>query len=360
MRETVDVGCGHKKACRSCSASSGGCLLSTQYQDGTSVYASARRLNISLGSVSSVSVAGLVFRSTQGFRYDAGTQIDGLIGLGLSSPSTSFPTVLDDWIHSNGLHDAFAIQLGPNGGAISLGGYNPSYFTGEILWTPLLHHNGWYQIPLPQISVGNTNIQYSTQIQKAKAAIDSGTTYVLVPTDVFAQIASSIASYASQSSSSCPHSICGPMASTIFYTGLCSSDIDLQTLPTIRFTFQRKMTISETKHHHVGYFTLSLTPRQYTYAKYTQNGRDCTAYGIGIGPNDVFVLGDTFMTSYYSIFDRQNMRLGLAASTQASNVVPTNEPITLVRDPNFANAQGFHLLIRPITIALSILIVLIV
>lgn len=332
MSETSEVGC-DKKRCKSCS---GGCLFSTQYQDGTSVYAHARLVNMTLGSVSSSSVVGLVYRSTKGFRYDAGTQIDGLIGLGRYRASSSFSTVLDDWMRSRGHGNAFSMQLGPMGGALSLGGYNPSYFSGEIFWTPLLDHSSWYRVPLPQISVGDKVVQYSKQIAKAKAVVDSGTTYVLVPTDVFSQIASFIASFAS---SSCSQAICGPMPSTIFYTGRCSTDIDLQSLPEIRLTFERKMTIAETKQHKTNPFTLVLTPRQYTYLQSTQNGKECRAYALGIGPNDVFVLGDTFMTSYYSIFDQQNMRVGFATSTHASNVLPTNEPVTLTRDPNYASAS---------------------
>lgn len=338
MSETMEVEC-DKKKCRSCS---GSCVLSTNYQDGTSVYAMARRVNMSLGSVSSISVVGMVYRSTPRFRYDAGTQIDGLIGLGRSRGSSSFPTVLSDWMKSHGCGDAFAIQLGANGGALSLGGYNQNYFRGQIFWTPLLDHSNWYRVPLPHISVGDQFVQYSTQIAKAKTVVDSGTTYFLVPTEVFSQIASFIASFVSSSSNTCPLSICGPMASTIFYTGQCSTDVDVQTLPEIRLTFDRKVTITETQQHKKDPFTLVLTPKQYTFVSYMENGKECRAYGLGIGPNDVLVLGDTFMTAYYSIFDPQNMRVGFAASTHASSILPTSEPITLMRDPNFAAASTFN------------------
>lgn len=336
IRNTAESGC-NPTSCKTCD---GGCLLASEYQDSSGVAAIGRSVNVGLGTINATSVCGLVFRSTKKFRYDRGTQIDGLIGLGYS-PEGGFPTVVDSWIAQNKLSDVFSIQLGPRGGAFSLGGYNPNYFTGDIQWTPILPSAHWYQVPLLSISVQGSKVKFSRNEKKAKTIVDSGTTHLLVPTATFDKITQKITTHVRKSTPTVPASINAGWENSFFNNAICHTDVDLNWLPNIQFEFKRKLSAAEKKAKVSKSFTLTMKPEDYLYLRTTAEGKPCYSYGIGKGSNSMFIFGDTFMTSYYSIFDRQNGRLGFAYSSKSSTVSPTNEPITIAQIPEFASAPDF-------------------
>ena len=336
IRNTAESGC-NPTSCRTCD---GGCLLASEYQDSSGVAAIARRVNVGLGNINATSVCGLVFRSTKKFRYDRGTQIDGLIGLGYS-PKGGFPTVIDSWIKQNQLADVFSIQLGPRGGAFSLGGYNPNYFTGDINWAPIMPSAHWYQVPLLSISVQNSKLKFSKSEKQARTIIDSGTTHLLVPTATFNKLTQKITAHVSKSAPTVPASISAAWENSFFNKANCYTDVDLSWLPNIDFEFKRKLSAAEKKAKISKSFKLTMKPEDYLYLQGTVEGKPCYSYGIGTGSNSMFIFGDTFMTSYYSIFDRQNNRLGFAYSSKSSTVSPTTEPVTIAQIPEFASAPDF-------------------
>lgn len=290
---------------------------------------------MTLGNISSTAIVGMVYQSSPKFRYDSGTQIDGLIGVGYAS---AFPTVLDTWLEASGAGNAFAIQLGPRGGALSLGGYNPNYFHGELFWTPLIGNSGWYETVLPRIVVGATVISYSGAQSGLKSVIDSGTTHLMLPTSVFNQVVSAIQAHVATNHSA-SDSFTAPWDASIFNSATCHTDIVLDEMPVIRFTFDRKVNISEEAKGTKSSFTLSMEPKRYMYQLTTSTGRACVSFGLVNGGRNPLVLGDAFLTSFYTVIDRQNRRIGLAYTNDSSTVVATNEPVTLTRDPEYANSR---------------------
>jgi hypothetical protein len=311
-------------------------LLSSEYQDTSAVAAIARGVNVALGDkVNASSVCGLVFRSSKKFRYDRGSQIDGLIGLGYT-PKGGFPTVVDSWITQNNLPDVFAIQLGPRGGAFSLGGYNPNYFEGEINWTPIVGSTHWYQVPLKSLSVQGSKIKFSKAEKSAKTIVDSGTTHNLLPPATFDKLAQRITTHVLKATPTIPNSITAPWESSFFNSAICHTDISLQWLPTLHLEFERKLSAAEAAAGVTSTFLLPIAPKDYLYQLGTRDGKPCYSFGFGKGADKLIILGDTFMTSYYSIFDRQHERIGFAYSKKASNVIPTNEPVTIEYIPEFS------------------------
>lgn len=249
----------------------------------------------------------------------------------------AFPTVLDGWLAESGASDAFALQLGSKGGALSLGGYNPNYFKGEISWTPMVGSSGWYETPLPAIAVGDTPISYKGSVPGLKSVVDSGTTHLMLPTGVFKEVVAAIQSYVATSPSPSP-SFTAPWNASFFNSGTCHTDVDVDTLPPIHFTFERKLNLSERASGVQRSFTISMEPRRYLHKLRTSSGGACWSFGLRKGIEDPLILGDTFMTSFYTIIDRQNRRIGLAYTNDDSSVVPTSEPITLMREPDFAES----------------------
>jgi hypothetical protein len=69
---------------------------------------------------------------------------------------------------------------------------------------------------------------------------------------------------------------------------------------------------------------LILDPRQYMVNTTDTQGNKCVAFGIAPSAGDFFILGDTFMTQFFTVFDRQNAQIGFSARVQHAE--PPVEP----------------------------------
>lgn len=74
-----------------------------------------------------------------------------------------------------------------NGGEITFGGVNNSYFTGQINYMPIADSNlDYWRLPIASIWVGNKDAGYKSQ--SPNAAIDTGTTLIGGPSNAIAAI----------------------------------------------------------------------------------------------------------------------------------------------------------------------------
>jgi hypothetical protein len=250
------------------------------------------------------------------------------------SKEDGFPTVYDSWIQAEGTNDIFALQLGASGGALSIGGYNPSYFEGELNWTPLLG-GSHYKIPTPSFVVEGdpTRVRLDS---KVTTIVDSGTTHVLIPPGAFDHLSNALILYLTKSLGKCPKNVCTDWEHSILNTAVCTPALDTKGWPSIGLTMQRKFPVDDDTKE---YFTLTMRPNEYFVVGGYQGGAACYSFGLSKGPANRLILGDTFMTSYYSIFDRQNSRMGFAHSTKSSQVVPTDNPVTVDRQPDLSEGS---------------------
>lgn len=127
-----------------------------------------------------------------------------------------------------------------------------------------------------------------------KTIVDSGTTLLYLPIEAYKSLANAF-------TASCPNShLKGVCSGGNVFVGDCVSlsSSDIANYPDIVFVFGSGIKVS-------------LPPQYYLVKGYCSGG----AYALGIGPElgaDGTILGDTFMSAFECVFDRQNTRMGFA------------------------------------------------
>ncbi|KAG0285629.1 hypothetical protein BGZ98_005435, partial [Dissophora globulifera] len=119
------------------------------------------------------------------------TGVDGIMGLWFYGPGSNIP-ILNRLYNTTALtQNMIGIYLTPStstsntapGGEITFGGVDTTRFQGQISYTNCVSSRPW-TIPVAAMKVGNTNIAVGTSV----AAIDTGTTAMLMPKVVSDQI----------------------------------------------------------------------------------------------------------------------------------------------------------------------------
>jgi len=209
-----------------------------------------------------------------GIAYAFG-MFDGILGLGFDSISVGgVETVFHNAVEQGLVDESmFAFYLGDNrDGELTWGGYDENHFVGEINWVPLSEETYW-RVAIDGISMG----AYTSG--PTDAIIDSGTSLITGPTKDITAIANHIGA-----------------KKTI--TGQFTVDCDkLEDIPDIEWTLDGKS-------YKVPGKNLVL-----------QSAGLCIFGMMGIdfpSPGPKWILGDIFMRSYYTIFDYDKARVGLA------------------------------------------------
>ena len=108
-------------------------------------------------------------------------KFDGILGLGYSriAVNGATPPFYSLVAQKKVAEPVFGVFLGDeqSGGSITFGGIDKSHFEGEITWVPVTRQAYW-EVKLESISLGGTPISLST----SKAAIDTGTSLIAIPT----------------------------------------------------------------------------------------------------------------------------------------------------------------------------------
>lgn len=217
------------------------------------------------------------------------TPFDGLFGMAfpeLSKAGTVPPLYK---MVSDGLIDKnmFAFWLRPatmgewgegSGGVLSIGGYNPDHFIGEITWLKISKRPYW-QVELTRAYMGDDpELSWS-----GKAVLDTGTSLIVMPEKIAAKINSQLsAQYSSESG---------------YFMFDCSK---VSSFPDLYLSLNG--------------VDFSLSPSDYTI----HFSGECysTISGMDIGNSDgpLWILGDAFLRKYYTVFDADQERIGLATS----------------------------------------------
>eukprot|EP00128_Syssomonas_multiformis_P017738 Colp12_sorted_trinity150504_noHs@18533 len=195
---------------------------------------------------------------------------DGVLGMGFTQLAVDGVTPPFEALFNQGsVQGMFAFYLSSTPGdetsVLTLGGYDLGYTRGGMVtWVPLVAQDYW-RIRINDIGVNDQSINICTG---CGAIIDSGSSLIVGPN-------------------------ANQLISQIGYLNPdCSNMATLQTI----------------------YFNLNgvrfaLTPQQYVL----KTGGYCTV-GIAQGGLGLWVLGNTFMRAYYTIFDRTGSRVGIAPS----------------------------------------------
>ncbi|CAF3491690.1 unnamed protein product [Adineta steineri] len=194
------------------------------------------------------------------------------------------------------------VSTGSDTGELILGGYDATKYTGSFTYAPVSVKGYWeFAADSVSLTIGSTTTTIATSIN---AILDTGTTLAILGPTAYVNTINTILGATFDSA-----------------TGLYK--VNCQTKPLSAFP-NIAVTISGVP--------FVLTPLMYLGIAGNSAGYTCYSYISSIDLNDangkpIWILGDFFMRRFYSVFDMQNNRIGLALSTSYSSVL--NVPSTL-------------------------------
>jgi cathepsin D len=219
----------------------------------------------------------------------ANGKIDGLMGMAYSSINTAHQdTVFDSLIKQKAVSKpVFAFHLarakqGGKGASLTLGGIDNSKFTGTINFHPVTQKTFW-TLAADGITVNGKD----SGIKGRSAAIDTGTTLIVMPQADAKAVMKNIPG-------SKPFIQQG--RDTGLFTFPCTSKVS------IALTFGGK--------------SYAINPQDLNLGLAQQGSKDCVAgiAGMNLGLNGLWIVGDVFLKSWYSVYDAGNNQVGFAQS----------------------------------------------
>ncbi|CAF0999483.1 unnamed protein product [Adineta ricciae] len=276
------------------------------YGDGSYVNGSWANETVSIAGISIAKQSFAMATSAVGMSSRAS---DGLLGMSYQSVATGGenPVIWSMYLAGELSLPIFGFWFGPistgsDTGELILGGYDTTKYTGSFTYANV-NIKGYWEFVADSVSltVGSTTTTVATSIN---AILDTGTTVAIAapPTYVNAIYSALGATYNS---------------SIGWYTVNCQTK-PLSAFPNITITITGTSFV--------------LTPLMYIQIAGGPSNYICYVVIQSITANDansnpIWILGDFFMRHFYSVFDMQNNRIGLALST--SYGVVATPPSTL-------------------------------
>ena len=310
--------------CTSCS-NTNSCSMTITYADETQVKGRVYKDLMSISNQTSDIYFAAITQDVNG-RF-ASNLTDGILGLSYDTLKTNdVPNFMNQIIKGLAIKDLFSMCTGYEGGSFVLGAIVDDFHTGDILYTPIVT-KGYYSVSMTKIQILNFQKSYSIDTSQYEAFVDSGTTLIILPFNVYDAIMFNLQNLCA-SDSVLKNLLCEK--ENIFNTTDKCIHFDsnvFSKLPDLRFQFRGETPNSV--------FELTIPPKYYMrYMPSTEPDYDfCGNFGISYLMNyDYIILGDVFMRSFYVVFDRENQRIGLAYSQNCGGSIktPRSSPIAIV------------------------------
>uniref|UniRef100_A0A3Q3VT25 Peptidase A1 domain-containing protein n=1 Tax=Mola mola TaxID=94237 RepID=A0A3Q3VT25_MOLML len=264
-----------------------------------------------------VNIAAIM--SSEGF-FLPGINWQGILGLAypmLARPDSSVEPFFDSLVQQLGIPDIFSLQMcgaglsassavDPTGGSLIMGGIEPTLFRGSLWYTPIIAE-WYYQVEVLKLEVGNQNLDLDCrEYNMDKAIVDSGTTLLRLPLNVFNALVEAITrSFLIQDFSSG------------FWDGTKLACWMKGETP---WRFFPKLSIYLRASNTSQSFRITILPQLYIQQITDIDGTlDCFRFGVSSSRNGL-VIGATVMEGFYVVFDRAQQRLGFALSNCAGEV----------------------------------------
>jgi len=214
-------------------------------------------------------------------------KFDGLLGMGWPSIAVDgavppFTNMVNQNLVAKPLFSVFLSKDASSsvGGEFLLGGIDTKYYTGDISYVPLTNTTYW-EFDMASVVVGGKATGCSNG---CKAIADTGTSLLAGPTAEVELIQKAIGATPLMKGE---------------YTVDCSK---ISSMPNVEFKIAGK--------------TYTLTPNQYVL----QVSGQCLSGFMGIDLpahlGSMWILGDVFLSSYYTVFDYGNKQVGFATAKQ--------------------------------------------
>lgn len=232
------------------------------------------RDNICLGSGDICCKADFVAATEESDEPFSLVPFDGILGLSLPQMAEGpHFSVLDMLVESKVLKQGlFGVFFGNEGeqSEITFGSYKKEQMATELFWAPVTIP-GYWQVAMDDITLDNKNLGLCNG-HKCQVAVDTGTSLLAGPTDVV-----------------------GALVEKLQVADDCSN---LQSLPDLGFI--------------VGDHILNLKPEDYVAETSDRCSLGLMSLDIPPPKGPLFIFGDPFLRKYYTVYDRQNMRVGFA------------------------------------------------
>lgn len=226
-------------------------------------------------------------------------------------------------MQSFNIADVFSLSLCGSNGSMTLGGVDEKEYLGEIRYIPL-KKEWFYDVLVADILVGNESLNLDCkEYNFDKVIIDTGTTYLYFPPTTFQQL---VNTFIKNDQLEIPKE---------FWLGLeplCYFDKRLpwDLLPNLTLSFFASSLSSSSSPSRHKVVNLTISPALYIKQVHVySNGwfpeKTCYKFSVAKSHGAGTVIGATFMEGFYTVFDRQNKRVGFAVSSciepGSSNVV---------------------------------------
>jgi len=217
-------------------------------------------------------------------------EFDGILGLapgGRLSMGQGF-SVLDELVQEGGVaKHIFALYLSAtddDASEVTIGGFNKDRATEEMTWLKVNTMRGSWEVHMSDVTVAGKAQSLCSRTFGCTAELDSGCAGIGMPKGMADALALKIGFTGSESQCTNPGG----------------------TLPTIGFVLSGR--------------AFELSPTEYVDIS-KKDARHCRLHfrdmaGAGSTISSPVVLGHPFLTRYYSVYDREFLRIGLASVTQ--------------------------------------------
>jgi len=281
-----------------CQDSLSNCQFLNEYGDGSSIGGDLMQDVLVIGNYSTQGgfvIFGAINSVDAPNGFEA-TGVDGIIGFAFQAISSwQGPSAFDTLVETYNFYDGFAMCLRPQGGVLELGvdySKDPNF-----KWTPITDEE-WYGVEIEDILIGGTSIGFSSwDLNWNGVIIDSGTTLLIMPSDIYGGIQKVFQSMCSKVPLT---GVCGNMpANETLFGGACLTITDKQVQQFPNFTINFS-----------GLGLLSIQNIDYLWQGTGVPGQYCLGIqamdGLGV------IIGDIFMQRYHVAFDKNLDQIGFA------------------------------------------------
>ena len=207
------------------------------------------------------------------FLYGA---FDGILGL-------AFESTVFDMLVQSGVNSIFSLYITyDNIGELILGGYDSSKFIEPLIWTSLVSNNNMYWQIVTNITF------YNMTLLQTSVIIDSGTSFLSIPTQYFNTLIY--------------------LTNAVLISNVYKVNCNMNNYQPILITISNQE------------FTIPAS-------KYILQDSKSSICFLGLENNNnsdnVWILGDVFMRSYYTVFDYGNQQVGFAVPTTSTTTTTT-------------------------------------
>ncbi|KAJ8099369.1 aspartic peptidase domain-containing protein [Lipomyces tetrasporus] len=217
--------------------------------------------------------------------------VDGILGLSASDLQINGNPSVIAVLARDGLisREVFAIDLGTeddlDGGSMSIGGVDTSRFTGDISFVDVANDQGLWIVAIDDCYVNGEAEGFSDKL----ALIDTGTTLILIPSDDALQIHKDLVG-----------------SNGIVRTDGTNYVIACNTTTELAFGF--------------GGVRWAVNSSDYIGNPLDGDGNCLTnIQGVSVNGTSTWLMGASFLKGIYTIYDKQNMRVGFASRGTGGN-----------------------------------------